>query len=292
MTQNEIREYFLNTVRQGKNNHALILEGDSGNDWKALAGEYAAILQCESHTHCGSCHSCQAYASGNHPDIIRVRHEKPESIGVDEIRSQLVDDILIRPYSSPYKVYLVDEAEKLTVQAQNALLKTIEEPPYYGVIVLLTTNAERLLPTIRSRCICLKTQSLTQGDGLNEEVKELLRGCLHELSSVSVSRLAELAKQLKELKAPVPLVLEYLRLWFRDLLVLKTTGGKGHLWFREEEAFYRELAPTLSMACFTDIFLEMDKAESRIVSNVNYELTFEWLFLALKRAQNAQTSAE
>ena len=72
---------------------------------------------------------------GNHPDLIYVTHSKPGSIGVDDIREQINDTIMIRPYSSYYKIYIVDEAEKMTVQAQNALLKTMEEPPSYAVII-------------------------------------------------------------------------------------------------------------------------------------------------------------
>lgn len=96
--------------------------------------------------------------SHNQPDIIYLTHEKPATISVDDIRSQINSDIVIRPYNSDYKVYIVDEAEKMNEQAQNALLKTIEEPPSYAVILLLTTNAQAFLPTIRSRCILLETK--------------------------------------------------------------------------------------------------------------------------------------
>ena len=85
-----------------------------------------------------------------------MTHEEPNSISVDDIRTQVNNDILIKPYSSKYKIYIIPEADKMTVQAQNALLKTIEEPPSYAVIFLLTENAEVLLPTIRSRCVMLK----------------------------------------------------------------------------------------------------------------------------------------
>ena len=142
MTPSEIRQYFREMAGRDQVGHAFILEGDSGEGWRKLAEEFAATVQCEHRNFCGRCPSCQAYQSGNHPDIIQVTHEKKDSIGVDEIRAQLVDDMAIKPYSSPYKVYLVDEAEKLTVQAQNALLKTLEEPPVYGIILLLTTNTE------------------------------------------------------------------------------------------------------------------------------------------------------
>ena len=91
----------------------------------------------------------------NQPDIIYVQHEKLNIISVDEIRRQVNNSIAIKPYSSERKVYIIDEAEKMNVQAQNALLKTLEEPPAYAVIILLTTNQEALLQTIRSRCVTL-----------------------------------------------------------------------------------------------------------------------------------------
>ena len=101
------------------------------------------------------CQSCLQAQSMNQPDIIRVTHEKPNTISVEDIRGQLNGDIQIKPYSSSYKIYIVDEAEKLSPQAQNALLKTIEEPPEYVVILLLTTNSAAFLPTILSRCVML-----------------------------------------------------------------------------------------------------------------------------------------
>lgn len=98
---------------------------------------------------CQECHSCQTrLLPGNQPDIIRVLHEKPNSISVDDIRTQINNDVAIKPYSSKYKIYIVNEAEKMTQQAQNALLKTLEEPPEYVVILLLTSNLNALLPTI------------------------------------------------------------------------------------------------------------------------------------------------
>lgn len=89
-----------------------------------------------------------------------ITHEKANSIGVDEVREQINNDIVIKPYSSKYKVYIIDEAEKMTVQAQNALLKTIEEPPEYAVILFLTNTLDVLLQTVRSRCIIMNLRSV------------------------------------------------------------------------------------------------------------------------------------
>ena len=104
---------------------------------------------------CNECPSCIKALSGNHPDIITLTHEKPGSIGVDDIRHGLRDDVVIRPYESNRKIYIIPEGEKMTPAAQNALLKTLEEPPSYIVIIILTNNLNAFLPTIISRCIVL-----------------------------------------------------------------------------------------------------------------------------------------
>ena len=149
--------HMKKAIELGKVSHAYIINGEKGSGKKLLAGIFAQTLQCEKKgtEPCMQCQSCHQAVSMNQPDIIRVTHEKPNTISVEDIRGQLNGDIQIKPYSSPYKIYIVDEAEKLSPQAQNALLKTIEEPPAYAVILLLTTNTGMLLPTILSRCVVL-----------------------------------------------------------------------------------------------------------------------------------------
>ena len=283
MTPLEIRQYFREMAGRDQVGHAFILEGDSGEGWRKLAEEFAATVQCEHRNFCGRCPSCQAYQSGNHPDIIQVTHEKKDSIGVDEIRAQLVDDMAIKPYSSPYKVYLVDEAEKLTVQAQNALLKTLEEPPVYGIILLLTTNTEMLLPTIRSRCINLKVRSGGRVSlGLTEEQRAELFALVHDLPDYRAAELADEAKKIKEWKQDIASLLNFFRYWYRDVLVWKSTQGKGTLMFPEEERYYRARSEALSYVQLNRIFDQIQEAESRVRSNVNYELTWELLLLEMK----------
>lgn len=135
----------------GKVSHAYVISGGLGSGKKLIASTFAQTLQCEAGgvEPCGVCHSCVQAAGGNQPDIIWVGHEKPGSIGVDDIRDQLVSDMQIKPYSSPYKIYIIDEADKLTVAAQNAMLKTIEEPPAYGIVILLANN-----PDVSYRLFC------------------------------------------------------------------------------------------------------------------------------------------
>ena len=155
--QEQIKEHLQNAIAAGKVSHAYIINGEKSSGKEFIAKVFAMALQCEKKEAepCQECHSCKQALSDNHPDIIRVTHEKPNTISVDDIRAQVNNDVAIKPYSGSYKIYIINEAEKMTPQAQNAILKTLEEPPEYAVILLLTTNVNLLLPTILSRCVVL-----------------------------------------------------------------------------------------------------------------------------------------
>ena len=148
--QEQLKEHLQNAITMNKVSHAYLINGERSSGKEFVAKVFAAALQCEKGgtEPCGECHSCIQVKSGSQPDIIFVSHDKPNTIGVEDIRTQINNDIGIKPYSSPRKVYIMSEGEKMTVQAQNALLKTLEEPPEYAVILILTTNVEALLPTI------------------------------------------------------------------------------------------------------------------------------------------------
>ena len=153
----EIIRHLKNAIKTGKVSHSYIFTGRPGSGKKLLATTYAMTLQCEKGgtEPCQKCDSCKKAMGKNHPDIIMVNHEKPGIISIDEIREQVIYDVAVKPYCSQYKIYIIPDAHMMTVQAQNALLKTIEEPPEYAVIMLLTSNVDALLPTIQSRCVRL-----------------------------------------------------------------------------------------------------------------------------------------
>ncbi len=148
----------------GKLGHAYILEGPRGSGRHTAALAAAAALSCENRTleghplPCGECLSCRKIARGVSPDVITVRRpEGKATIGVDTVR-QLREDLYIIPSESEHKVYILEEAELMTVQAQNALLLSLEEPPRYVNFFLLTENASALLETIRSRAPVMRMQ--------------------------------------------------------------------------------------------------------------------------------------
>ncbi len=176
--QNQMKEHMQNALKTGKVSHAYIISGENGSGKEYIAKVFAKALQCEHKENrngyeeaCNECHSCVQALSDNHPDIITITHEKPNSIGVDDIREKLRDDVVIRPYESDYKIYIIPDGEKMTPAAQNALLKTLEEPPAYIVIIILTNNLNAFLPTIISRCIVLPMKPV-QDDSIKKYLME------------------------------------------------------------------------------------------------------------------------
>ena len=118
----EIITHLQNAISMNKVSHAYLFGGESGSGKKMMASLFAMTLQCEKHgvEPCMECPSCKKAQSQNHPDIIYVKHEKPNTISIDEIRGQLINDVMIKPYSSPYKIYIIDEAEADTSGAERA----------------------------------------------------------------------------------------------------------------------------------------------------------------------------
>ncbi len=145
----EIIRHLKNAMTTGKISHSYIFTGRPRFGKETSCDDLcndSSVRRRLGTEPCQKCDSCKKALGKNHPDIIMVSHEKPGTITIDEVRHQLIHDVAIKPYCSPHKIYIVPDAEMMTVQAQNALLKTIEEPPEYAVIMLLTSNVDALLP--------------------------------------------------------------------------------------------------------------------------------------------------
>lgn len=316
----EIIQYIKNAVTEDKVSHAYILNGEKGSGKKMLAGLFAQTLQCEKGgaEPCYQCHSCKQAASGNHPDIIRVTHEKPNSISVDDIRVQINEDIQVKPYNGKYKVYIIPDADLMTVQAQNALLKTIEEPPAYAVILLLTENADSLLPTICSRCVMLKLRNIkdqlvkkylmeqlqvpdykadvctafAQGNigkatmlASSEHFNEIRDEAVHLLKNIDTMELGDLVEAVKRISAyklEITDYLDILMIWYRDVLLYKATKNIDRLIFGEEIDSIRERAKKSSYEGIETILSALEKAKARLRANVNFDLVMELLLLTIK----------
>lgn len=318
--QEQIKNHLQNALSTGKISHAYIINGERFSGKEFIAKTFAMALQCETGglEPCQECHSCKQALSGNQPDIIRVTHEKPGSIGVDDIRSQINGDIAIKPYSSRYKIYIMNEAEKMTVQAQNALLKTLEEPPAYAVILLLTTNVNSLLQTILSRCVVLNMKPVSDELVKNflmsqmqvpdykaevcvafargnigkakllavsedfEKVKEEALSLLKYVHEMDITEMIAAIKNILEYKLDVGDYLDIMSIWYRDVLLFKATNDANSLVFKEEIGNIRKVTGRTSYEGIESVLHALSRAKSRLDANVNFELTMELLLLEIK----------
>ena len=316
----EIIKHLKNAIQSGKVSHSYLLSGEAGSGKKMIARSFAAALQCEKGgaEACLVCDSCKKAIGNNHPDIIYVKHEKPNVITVDEVREQVIHDAIIRPYYSKYKIYIIPDAELLNVQAQNALLKTIEEPPEYVVIMLLVKNADVLLPTILSRCVRLDLKvvddsvvkkylmehlhipdyqaevdaSFAHGNigkakeaATSQEFSDMTEKALRLLKYSGEMEVFELTEQIKSFASDKSKIEDYLdvfQFWFRDVLMFKAVREIDNLVFKQEINFIREQARERSYENLENILEEIDKTKVRLRANVNLELALELLFLTIR----------
>ena len=318
--QDQMKEHLMGAIQHGKVSHAYLINGERSSGKEFIAKVFAKALQCEEGViePCGKCHSCKQAESGNQPDIIFVTHEKPNSFGVEDIRTQINQDIVIKPYSSKYKIYIMNEAEKMTVQAQNALLKTLEEPPAYAVIILLTTNVEAMLPTILSRLVVLNMKPV--GDQLvkdylmkevkvpnykadicvafargnlgkakllatSEEfdkVKEEAISLLKNIRQMEIQEVMKAIKKIGEYKLEVNDYLDIMAIWFRDALLFKATNDANHLIFKEEIQYIKKVADQSTYEGIDSILKALEQAKRRIEANVSFDLAMELLLLTIQ----------
>ena len=318
--QEQIVSHLQNAISSSKVAHAYIIHGERSSGKEFISKIFAKALQCEGDGEkpCGECRSCKQADNGNHPDIILVQHEKPNTIGVEDIRQKINSDIAIKPYSGSHKVYIVNECEKMTVQAQNALLKTLEEPPAYAVILLLTTSLDALLPTILSRCVILSMRPLKDSlvkDYLMKDIQvpeykaevcvAFARGNLGRAKALAVSEefdhikqeavtllkyirdmeiheLVEAVKKISEYQFDINDYLDILSVWYRDVLLFKATNDANHLIFKDEVQYIRKVADQSAYDGIETIIDALDKAKARLKANVNFDLTMELLLLTIK----------
>lgn len=316
----DIVKHFKSSIELGKISHAYILNGEKGSGKKTLAAVVAKSLQCESGEAdpCGTCKSCLQAESGNQPDIIWVTHEKPNVISVDEIRTQILNDIELKPYSSRYKIYIVPDAQLMNTQAQNAILKTLEEPPEYAIIMLLTNNVDKFLPTIISRCIVLNfrpVEPLHMVDYLVNQIgidREKARFCtdfaqgnlgkavrlaispdyneikedslrlLRRIQDMDMDEIIQAVRNMGKYKLDITDYIDIMSMWFRDLLMVKISNSPNKLMFKDEFSVMKKQASHVSYEGLEEILQALDKLKIRLEANVNFDIAMELMLLTMK----------
>jgi len=318
--QEQIKEHLQNALATGKISHAYIINGEKSSGKEFIAKIFAMALQCEQEgiEPCNKCRSCKQTLSKNQPDIIYVSHEKPNAISVDDIRAQVNNDVAIKPYSSKYKVYIINEAEKMTPQAQNAILKTLEEPPEYAVILLLVSNMNSLLPTILSRCVTLnmkpvrdelirkflmeelqvpdykanvcigfargnvgKAKLLASSEEF-ENIKSEALSLMKYIKDMEMQEIVAAIKKINEYKLEIQDYFDIIAIWYRDVLLFKATMDANQLIFRDEVQTLRKIAARCSYEGIERVIQALSTAKKRLEANVNFDLLMELLLLEIQ----------
>jgi DNA polymerase-3 subunit delta' len=296
--QSFAKKYLKSSINNDKLNSAYMFEGIDGIGKKKMAYELAKILLEIEHPE-------------NSPDYIDV-FPNGNSVKVDQIR-KLQSDIIIKPHNK-YKIYILNNAEKMTVEAQNALLKTLEEPPQYAIIILVTNNKEALLDTIKSRCDIVKFNSIPHNEmvgylvqnGIEEKKATLLtsfsRGSLERaldlansteftdmrddvqkyikvLFDKNIVDILELPNDIDKYKSEIIDLLDIIIDYFRDIVLLKESVDRDMLINIDKITFLESISIKITYSQVSRIIGIIEEAKKKSRSNCNFNINMQVMFL-------------
>lgn len=310
-------EQLRRSAASGRSSHAYLFLGGAGAGKRLIANTFAKALQCEGEKRpCDSCKSCHAFNHGNHPDVIYFQPLKNgKTYTIEDVREQLLETVDLKPFQYEKKIYIIEKADTLNIQSQNALLKTLEEPPAHAVFLLLAERAEAFLPTILSRVVVMKIRPLSaetiadylmqaghlaeeshilsayaqgrigqalelvEDEGFREMRQDIL-GKLEALPSMSEGDAYLLAKEFEVYKNDLRF-LDIMELWYRDLMTAKSLREEGYLIQRDKkDAIFR--AAKEPAALLAKKAAAVRTARMRLAQNANFRLTMEVMLMDLK----------
>ena len=319
------KKILLNTVRENRVGHSYIFSGTAGIGKKQFALEFSKLINCEMGTEdrkydC-SCLPCSKIEKNIHPDVNVLEYKEEKIIKIDHIRKDLEERIYLSPFESRYKIFIVDNAERMNFNAQNAFLKTLEEPPKFSVIILVTDSINFIAPTIRSRCQIINfnplpdsiiAEKLLEAGKLEKEdipvASKLANGSLGQAFKIDKEHLnyrKDVLLKLMEVKFDRPSkvfelydfmkidsksngtehqkqMFDLLSMWLRDLLLVKLNYGRDQI---VNSDIYDELSGYVQDKPVKDLLENAGHLEESWYGlsrlNTNKKLAFEDLFLKL-----------
>ncbi|MCV2287431.1 DNA polymerase III subunit delta' [Clostridioides difficile] len=296
--QDFAKKYLTNSIKKNKLNNAYMFEGMDGIGKKKFADELSKLLLDYENLE-------------NSPDYVLIKPDG-NSIKIAQIRN-LQSDIVIRPHKD-YKIYIINNAEKMTVEAQNALLKTLEEPPNYAIIILVTNNKESLLETIKSRCDIIKFSPIPIEDlkrylintGIEEERAQLLaifsKGSIENALNLSQSsefsmmrediqqyiqimldknivEILNIPNNMEKYRGKIIALLDMMINYFRDIILLKENVNKNMLINVDKLVFIQNMNGKISYSQLSKIIDIIEDAKSKIKSNCNFNISIQVMSL-------------
>lgn len=309
------------TIETNRIPHALVFTGPKGVGRFLTATTVAKALNCLGDVQgdcCDRCLSCTKIAKGVHPDVHLLAPEG-SSLKIDQVRG-LNQEVTLRPYEGRRKVFILDQAETMTEQAQNALLKTLEEPPGRAVLVLIAPEVSALLPTLASRCSqirfgplpenvvaarlqeegCDDTEShflaslaggsLGRAQELRTSPLQEIRGLVEETFALPTGKILpvlDLAERVVRQKETLSLFLEALLAWCRDLTVSKVTHREALLVYRNRGPALRRQSEGLALGQLLAMYHTVKQTIDGLGRYANPRLSLEVMFLKLRDLQAA-----
>ena len=319
------KEFLQNSVRKNRISHAYLFSGPEGVGKKLVAIGFAKLINCAEggteNLDC-ECVSCAKIEKGLNPDVLVFGYPGEKTIKVGHVRQDIERLIHLAPYENPYKVFIIDDAQRMNFNAQNAFLKTLEEPPPNSVIILITTLADLLMPTIRSRCQSVVFQPLEtrqvksflekeKTEGNDSELVSRISGgsisralgtdedylrkrteyvdCVMAVDSKKPLTLFDSVERIqKDVKGGGPeelkTVFDILSTWLRDSVILKTSGKKEEVVNTDLIEQLSEYSEKRDVSELLGKFAALEETMARISeNNANVEVSLENLLLRLSR---------
>ncbi|HZJ83904.1 MAG TPA: DNA polymerase III subunit delta' [Clostridia bacterium] len=316
--QSPLMDRIESILHRGRIVHSYIFTGPKGVGKTTMSNFFAKAILCldKEVRPCNKCLSCRQFESGNHPDLTRISSEN-KSIKVDSIRG-MRGDIGIKPFQGEWKVYIIEKGDTMNTQAQNALLKTLEEPPEYAIIIILSNELTGLLPTIVSRCQHMRVPRLSHKDvagiiqkrteipfdealvfsklsqgipGKGLEIAEsqeyhMLRdqslSIIEDLAGTTLVGVFEHVDFFQDNREDIMNILDMLELWMRDILIIKATHNKDILINIDKLDRLKSLSSTFTIEDIQCIIENIGKSKTMLMSNVNFQFTIENLLINIQ----------
>lgn len=290
----EVKKNLINIIKTDNISHSYIFVGTNGIGKFLFAKEFAKAILCENENikPCNTCKACISFETDNNPDIIII-DQKEDTIKTEQIKN-LVSDVLEKPIQSKKKIYIIDNSENMTKEAQNSLLKTLEEPPEYVVIILITKNDNLLLNTIKSRCIKISFNSLTKlqikeyfariGEQSNDNMYEAFCGSLE--NALNLNNKQDLYEKINNSFKKI-----------EDLNELQILKLKEELFKEKEDIFFildyiniifqnKAIENIQNSITYSNCIKIIEETKHRIKSNSNYDMTIDNFLFTIWREIN------
>ena len=267
--------YLLEAMRNDRLSHSYIF---SGIEEVSYAVKIAQKILCkQEHTACGSCSSCVKILSDNHPDLMIIQPDGA-TIKNEQVES-FQSFMMIRPFESEKKIAIFSGVHAMTPRAQNRLLKILEEPPAYAMVILMSKQSEMLLDTITSRCQMLTYQEDQQfeNDVLNASID-----FVKSLEFNDINHILNFAVYAKEDKVRFNIFLRKVSEILRDLMIFKETQNiqlisKENFTILDNRSQLIHLASSFTHQRLITLIFAIEDVEAKLKSNMNFDLTIDQL---------------